>query len=194
MFMERWLNLLETSNWSGVHSVFMCVGIATVGLLVVLAVARAVRALTGVSLLDLGPRQKGPGIRRASEAGIPGGNEKILIVDDEAVVRETTARLLGNLGYQVVGIASGEAAVSYMESNGADLILLDLRMEPGADGMEAFQRIRKIRPFQKAIVMTAHAGPSDVAAARALGISHCLIKPTPITLLARAIRDELDRP
>ena len=81
-----------------------------------------------------------------------------------------------------------------MESNGADLILMDMRLEPKIDVVETFRRIRTFRPLQKAIVMTGYAGPDEIAAVRALGIAHYLIKPTPLSLLAQAIREELDRP
>lgn len=186
------LNWLETESGRGAHSVVLWVGILTLAFLSVVAIARVVQAASGVALLDFGPRRKSRGTPLAST--IPGGHEKILIVDDEPIVRETTARCLQELGYQVVSVVSGEDAVRYMETNGADLILLDLRLEPQADGVETFRQIRQIRPLQKAIVMTGYAGPDEITAVRALGIAHYLIKPTPISLLARSIREELDRP
>ncbi len=190
--MEQWLYRLE-HEWTQAHSVFLCVGIITLAFLVVLLLARAFQAMTGISVFNFGSRGNG---RRPSDASnlIPGGHEKILIVDDEPVIREMTARLLTELGYRAVSVAGGEAAVAYMGSNGADLILLDLRMEPGLDGVETFRRIKELRSLQKAVVMTGQAVPAEIAAVRALGISHYLIKPVPIALLARVIREELDRP
>ena len=191
--MARWLEWLETGPGQGAHSIFIWVGILTLAFLAVVALARLIRAATGVAIFDFGSRGKGRGTRSAAPA-LPGGHEKILVVDDERIVRESTTRCLAELGYQVVSVDSGEAAVQYMESNGADLVLLDLRLAPNIDGVETFRRISALRPLQKAIVMTGFAGPAEISAVRALGIAHYLIKPTPIGLLARAIREELDRP
>ena len=109
--MVKWLEWLETESGTGAHSVVLWVGIFTLAFLVVLALARIVQAATGVTLLDFGSRKKSAGARRGA-APIPGGHEKILVVDDEPAVRETTVRCLSELGYRVVSVDSGEAAVN----------------------------------------------------------------------------------
>ncbi len=175
------------------HSLLEWIGILALILLAVWLVARLVRRAAGLTLSRRPQAKADRSVSAPEKERIPGGHEKILIVDDDDTVREVTARILRALGYEVVTEASGDSAVSYMRANGADLILLDLRMEPGLTGVETFRRIREFRPMQKAVVMTAYAGPAEVATVRALGIEHYLIKPAPLRTLARTIRDELDR-
>ena len=125
---------------------------------------------------------------------VPTGKEKILVMDDDALLRESLQRLLTKLGYQVVCMDTGEKTVSYFQSNGADLVLLDLFMEGGMDGIETYRRIRALRPFQKAIMLSGYADPKHVLAIRNLGVENYLVKPVSLPLLASAIRAELDRP
>lgn len=187
--MVSFIEWMEQTELGG-YSVLEWAGLLAMGLTALLLVLLAARRL-GINFLARSGERHHAAVPREP---LPGGHEKILVVDDDEGVREATARILRELGYQTVTAASGDAAVRYMEQNGADLLLLDLRMEPGLNGVETFRRIREFRPLQKAIVMTAYAGPSEVSAVRALGIQHYLIKPAPLMTLARAIRDELDRP
>lgn len=184
----EWLGSIDVAGFSAVE----WIAILAMAVLVMIGVLLVVQRLAGVGITwHL--------VRRTRTAPsnwdrLPAGHEKILIVDDDAGVRESTARILRELGYNTVTVEDGLSAVHYMEQNGADLILLDMRMEPGLSGIETFRRIRELRPLQKAIVMTAYAGPTEIAAVRAMGIQHYIIKPAPLTLLARAIREELDGP
>jgi len=125
---------------------------------------------------------------------LPKGTEKILVMDDDKLMRETLVHLLNDLGYQVVCAESGEQAVAYITHNGADLVLLDLMMEVGINGIETYRRIRALRPLQRAVMLSGHANPEQVMAIRNLGVEHYLIKPVTLPLLANAIRHELDRP
>ena len=66
----------------------------------------------------------------------------ILIVDDNAVLAEDMARSLRNMGYDVVGsVSSGEEAVQVAEATRPDLVLMDIVLQGGIDGMEAAKRI-----------------------------------------------------
>ncbi len=184
----EWFSGIQLSGFS----LLEWIGIVCLIYLIMVGVVFAFQRLAGVSFFQKSVRRKG-GPASLSER-LPGGHEKILIVDDDDAVRDSTARILRELGYQTVTAANGDDAVHYMQENGADLVLLDMRMEPGLDGIETFRRIREIRPLQKAMVTTAYAGPAEIAAVRALGIEHYLIKPAPLMLLARTIREELARP
>lgn len=171
-------------------SVLEWFGIAAIVLLFVIGAMCLLRRLFGLS-----PRFCPPFKNNGTPSGHPpAGKEKILIADDDPVVLEMMNRLLSNLGYQVVGVRSGEQAVQYVTNNGADLILLDALMEPGMDGVEACRQIRQLRPLQRVIMISGHASPERVAAIRNLGVEHYLIKPVPLMTLAQAIRMELDRP
>lgn len=131
---------------------------------------------------------------RPAPRTIPTGVEKILVMDDDKVLQSALQQLLTNLGYKVICKDSGEETVAYLKSNGADLVLLDLVMQSGINGIETYRQIRDFRPFQRAIMMSGRADPAEVQAVRNLGVESYLIKPVALPLLANAIRSELDRP
>jgi PAS domain S-box-containing protein len=81
-----------------------------------------------------------------SSVSYMGGGESILVVDDVKEQRELAANMLGRLGYRVAAAASGEEAIAYLKSKKADLIVLDMIMDPGMDGMETYRRIIEISP------------------------------------------------
>ena len=124
---------------------------------------------------------------------LPKGNETVLIVDDDPAVLRAHARLVSKLGYNTQRALGGQDAVNYIRNSHADLIVLDLLM-PGMDGIETFRHIRDINPYQKAIVLSGFAGPAMVNSIKTLGVNTYLVKPAEIGILAKAIRDEIDRP
>ena len=81
-----------------------------------------------------------------------GNGEHILIVDDEKTQREIFSAILETLGYQFTAVSSGEQAVDYLSENTADLMLLDMIMEPGIDGYETYKRIITFHPGQKPLL------------------------------------------
>ncbi len=123
-----------------------------------------------------------------------GRGEKILVVDDVEEQREILARILSHLGYDTVSAASGEEAVEYMAGNAADLVILDMIMDPGIDGLETYQRILKHHPHQKAVIISGFAETSRVKCAEALGAGAYVRKPYSVEELAKALRSELERP
>lgn len=123
---------------------------------------------------------------------LPQGKETVLIVDDDPAVLRAHSRLVGKLGYNVERAQSGQAAIDFVKKQSADLIILDLLM-PEMDGMETFRAIKKINPKQRAIVLSGFAGPAMVSAIKSLGVGSYLVKPAQVSILAKAIREELDR-
>ncbi len=121
------------------------------------------------------------------------GNEKILVIDDVDDQREIARRLLEKLGYTVDVAACGEDAVKYLGESGADLILLDMIMDPGIDGLETYRRILEIRPGQKAIIVSGFSESDRVKETLELGAGSYVKKPYRLHDMARAIRSELDR-
>jgi signal transduction histidine kinase/ActR/RegA family two-component response regulator len=120
-----------------------------------------------------------------------GAGEAILIVDDMAEQRTITARMLADLGYVVHTAESGEAAVAFVQAQRVDLILLDMIMEPGIDGLETYRRIIKIHPEQKAIIVSGFSESERVKGAQKLGAGAYIKKPYTIENLGLAIRAEL---
>ena len=121
------------------------------------------------------------------------GTEKILVIDDVDDQREIARKLLEKLGYTVDVAASGEDALKYLSESRADLILLDMILDPGIDGLETYRRILKIRPGQKAIIVSGFSESDRVKETLDLGAGTYVKKPYRLHDMARAIRSELDR-
>lgn len=121
------------------------------------------------------------------------GDETVLVVDDDPAVLRSHVRLVSRLGYNVQRALGGQEAIEYVRGKHADLIVLDLLM-PGMDGIETFRSIKNINPYQKAIVLSGFAGPAMVTSIKNLGVNTYLVKPAEVGILAKAIRDEIDRP
>jgi PAS domain S-box-containing protein len=85
---------------------------------------------------------------------IKGRGESILVVDDVEEQREIASSMLKKVGYSVTSVSSGEEAVEYMKNNQANLIILDMIMDPGIDGLETYKRILELYPEQKAIIVS----------------------------------------
>lgn len=121
-----------------------------------------------------------------------GRGESILVVDDSADQRNIASVILTKLGYQVDAVASGEAAVEYLKTHRTDLILLDMIMDPGIDGLETYRRIIKLHPGQCAAIASGYSESERVRQAQALGAGKYIRKPYSIEKIAVAIRTELD--
>ena len=87
--------------------------------------------------------------------------------------------------------ASGEEAIESLRDYPADLVLLDMIMAPGISGRETYERMLKLNPDQKAIIISGFAETEDVKITLSLGASHFLKKPLKIQDLGVAIRDAL---
>lgn len=101
---------------------------------------------------------------------------RILVVDDEAAVRESLNDWLMEDDYEVGLAASGEDAVSMAQENSWDLILLDLKM-PGMDGLETLKRLKKMMPEAEVLMMTAFATIDTAVQAMKEGAFDYLVKP-----------------
>ena len=122
-----------------------------------------------------------------------GDGQVILIVDDVAEQREIASNILKMLNYQPVSVASGEKAIAFLKTRSADLILLDMIMDPGLDGLETFKRILAIKPNQRAIIASGYTETSRVEQARQLGAELFIKKPYTIETVGMAIRQALQK-
>ncbi|MBR9981731.1 MAG: response regulator, partial [Desulfatitalea sp.] len=122
----------------------------------------------------------------------PGKGESILVVDDAPEMREIACHMITALGYQAVAVPNGDAAVRYLTGQPMDLVVLDMVMDPGMDGLETFKRILTVRPGQKVIITSGFAETDRVATARTMGVLAYLKKPYLVEELARTIRIALD--
>jgi len=122
-----------------------------------------------------------------------GKGESILVVDDVEEQREVASRVLKKLGYSVTSVSSGEEAVDYLKSNSADLLVLDMIMDPGIDGLETYKRILEFHPRQKALIVSGFSETERVKEAQILGAGAYLKKPFLLEKIGLAVRDELDK-
>ncbi|PKN04287.1 MAG: hypothetical protein CVU74_07655, partial [Deltaproteobacteria bacterium HGW-Deltaproteobacteria-9] len=122
-----------------------------------------------------------------------GNGETVLVIDDIAEQREVASGLLKKLGYEVQSVSGGEEAVEYLRENKADIIVLDMIMAPGIDGLETYQRVLKINPQQKAILVSGFSETDRVKKAQQLGAGAYVKKPYVMERIGIAIRDELRR-
>jgi CheY-like chemotaxis protein len=137
---------------------------------------------------DSGPAEEPP---RAAA----GGSETILVVEDEAPIRELTRELLEGLGYGVLCAEGGEAALAAAErhSGPIDLVLADVVM-PGMEAPDLVARLRETRPTTRALYVSGHSGPKLASHGFDEGHPDFLPKPFGQELLARRVREILDRP
>lgn len=137
-------------------------------------------------------------VKLRSEAAVSmedyrGRGEKLLVVDDIRDQREITTKMLSKLGYRVDAVGSGEEAVGYIASKPADLVILDMIMPPGIDGLDTFKRIHALNPRQKAIITSGFSETDRVKEAQKLGAGPLVKKPYSIEKIGLAVRNELAR-
>ncbi len=122
-----------------------------------------------------------------------GKGETILLVDDVEEQRVIATTILTKLGYSVTAVSSGEEAVTYMKDNSADLLALDMIMDPGIDGHDTYKRIIEIHPGQKAIITSGFSETDRVRGAQKLGAGAYIRKPYSLEKNGLAVKAELER-
>ena len=134
--------------------------------------------------------------REASEGEdqLKGGDETILLVDDEEYIRELGVELLSNVGYEVLTATDGENALQLYrkEQQRIDLIILDLVI-PGMGGKKCYEEILKINPQAKILIVSGYYsvnGPGKEA--MEAGAKGFVGKPFDVSHMLKAVRDILD--
>jgi len=122
-----------------------------------------------------------------------GNQETILVVDDMENQREISCKMLDKLGYKTKAVSSGEEAVKYLRENTIDLLLLDMIMDPGINGRETYERIIKIHPNQRAIIVSGFAQTDEVKQAQKLGAGQYIKKPVTLEKIGLAVKEELGK-
>ena len=114
--------------------------------------------------------------------------KRILVVDDEAIVRESIRDWLQDAGHQVAVAESGEEALSLVEKEDFSIIVLDLKL-PRMTGIDVLERVRTLKPKIKSVVITAYPTMLTKDEASRLGAIDYLIKPISPETLERLIRE-----
>jgi PAS domain S-box-containing protein len=122
-----------------------------------------------------------------------GRGETILIVDDSKEQRELAARMLQRLGYETHTADSGEEAVDMLTRQAFALVVLDMIMDPGMDGLATFEKILQTTPDQKAVIASGFSESERVKKMQELGAGSYVKKPYTLEKIGVAVRKELDR-
>jgi len=102
---------------------------------------------------------------------------KILVVDDEIDFLETIVARLKKRKLDATGVVSGEAAIELLRNELFDVILLDVKMPGGIDGIEALREIKKIQPLAEVVMLTGHASMETSIEGMKQGAFDYLLKP-----------------
>jgi PAS domain S-box-containing protein len=122
-----------------------------------------------------------------------GNGESILVVDDVKEQRYLATMMLTKLNYRVITVSSGEEALKYLQEHTVDLVVLDMIMDPGMDGLDTYRKILEIRPLQKAIIVSGFSETERVTKTQELGAGAYVKKPYVLEKLGLAVRKELER-
>jgi len=120
-----------------------------------------------------------------------GNGEKIVVVDDVNEQREVITMILKRLKYCVSTFSSGEAAIEYIKSNSTDMVILDMIMGTGMDGLDTYRKIIEIRPNIKSLIVSGFSETDRVKEAQRLGAGKYLSKPFTMEQLGVAVKKEL---
>jgi len=148
---------------------------------------------TSISVLLPALRGKhGTANQQPEEAMVNRGNgESILLVDDSPEQRSLGLSILGTLGYLVEAVPCGEDAVQQLSEKTFDIVLLDMIMEPGMDGLDTYRRMLAIHPDQRVIIVSGYSENARMKEALRLGVRSIVKKPYTLQTIASAISREL---
>ncbi len=131
----------------------------------------------------------------SGEQPVPGGNERILFVDDEPMIADLGRKMLGQLGYTVTAVTDPVAALALLRNNPGcfDLLITDMTM-PAMSGMELVREINALRPELPVIVCTGFNKKMPQEWKDGNNVHSLLTKPLGFRELAQAVRNALDSP
>jgi PAS domain S-box-containing protein len=122
------------------------------------------------------------------------GHGRILIIDDEQVIRTTASAILKQLGYETITAENGLEGLDLFrqEADRTDLVILDMIM-PIMNGRECFEKIRQIKPSQKVILASGFSKEDDLQSMKAMGLSGFIHKPFSVHELSTLLQEVLNK-
>jgi CheY-like chemotaxis protein len=120
-----------------------------------------------------------------------GHGEFLLVVDDVEEQREIAKEVLQTLGYSVASVSSGEEAIHYVRRKSPDLLVLDMVMDSGMDGLDTYRQILEKYPHQKAIIASGFSETERVREAQRLGAGPYVKKPYTLEKIGTAVKGAL---
>jgi CheY-like chemotaxis protein len=127
--------------------------------------------------------------------GTGSAGKKILVVEDNEDGRRLVGKVLKLHGYEVIGVVTGEDAITKAQTEIPDLILMDIRLPGGIDGLEATRRIKALPQTAHITILalTASVRPEDMQAALNAGCSGFARKPIDIDELPKQVAEYIAR-
>jgi DNA-binding NtrC family response regulator len=132
------------------------------------------------------------GARRTAATQERSAAGKVLIIDDEAAIRESLQILLEEEGYEVANAEDGEEGLNILDAQAFDLVLLDFQL-PGRNGLEILKEILQRDPETPVIMLTAYATPQNAVAAIQGGAKNFIAKPWSNEKLQADVRETIGR-
>lgn len=118
--------------------------------------------------------------------------KKILVIDDEPIVRISCARILGPEGYDVQSVDSGMKGLALMEKEAFRLVLLDLKM-PDMDGIEVLEKITAAWPGTKVVMITGYSTAETAVQALRFGACNFIEKPFTPDILISTVQEAFEK-
>ena len=118
---------------------------------------------------------------------------RALVVDDEEVFLETLVKRLHKRNIDTTGVPSGEAALEIMEKKLFDVVILDVKMPGGMDGIETLREIKKIQPLAEVLLLTGHASVETSIEGMKLGAFDYLMKPIKLEELLEKLAQAFEK-
>jgi len=136
-----------------------------------------------------------PGEKVSAADALPRGKERVLLVDDEALIIDVADTMLRRLGYQVISARGGREALALFRRDpaGVDLVILDMIM-PEMSGSQVFAELRRIRPDLPVLLSSGYSVDSDIARILVQGSNGFIQKPFDLKTLAQRVRQVLASP
>ncbi|MFO7558224.1 MAG: response regulator [Desulfobacterales bacterium] len=117
----------------------------------------------------------------------------VLVVDDEKDFVETLVNRLKKRDVDAVGVRSGEEALELIKSKEFDVVIMDIKMPGGMDGIEAMRHVKKERPLTEVILLTGHASVETSIEGMKFGAFDYVLKPAKLEDLLKKIALALER-
>jgi len=122
---------------------------------------------------------------------LEGNRQAILVIDDDREQQAIAVEILEALNYRATAVSSGEAALEWLKTKAADLLILDMIMPGGMDGLDTYRAVLKMHPHQNALVVSGFAETARVQETQRLGARGFVRKPYTVETLAGLIKEAL---
>jgi DNA-binding NtrC family response regulator len=117
----------------------------------------------------------------------------VLVVDDEKDLLETLVNRLNRRNISTDGVTSGEEALKIIKEKLIDVVILDIKMPGGMDGIETLREIKKINPLCEVILLTGHGAVETGIEGMSLGAFDYILKPVRLEELLPKIAEAVEK-